>query len=386
MQIKNPNNKKSAATPTQKKTGAKVTAKSTAKATPKSTAKTTAKTTPKSNVLAKTTPKATPKSTPRTASTPKTASSNNQNNGQRFITTAVDVNVRESPVSSAKSVAVIGLGVVISPGERTNAKQNISGKSDYWYKVGFKDEAGTRKFGWIFGGLLRSFDVNRRETIYKQIADDRAKSPNKSFISNAELYEFLSRIQPEVKSPDIAAELDLARLTALKDALTRIPIEKKEQSPYKEFTRQHASQIVYSEPDGSYFVRSELFWSLAKKQKDAQTGEKIAWYAVQNPLPGECEGYLNCYLYVMRVTHGNYLEQFPKGAHAPEALRAISDQLQPILADVKRKEIYQPPTDVSDRAEFYQSIADLRVIISKTGFFEKDNVLRQLDQVAAGYR
>ena len=381
MQTKNSNaGKKVAATP--KKTTAKPTPKATpkaaqAQATPKPAAKPSPKQTPRA--VAKTTPaaKSTPKPTPKTVvkSTPKP-------NEQRFIVTASSVNLRENASSAANQIGELQLGTVVRSLERSSQKQTIAGKTDYWHRVA----AANNKEGWIFGGFLRQFDQNRRETIYREIATERAKAAGKNFSGNAELYDFLTRVEPEVKTPSIAAEIGLTRLVALQKALAAIPFEKQSETIYKNFTEAHKDQIVYSEPSGEWYVRSQLFWDLARKHRSLPIAEKIAWTAAQNPLPGECEGYLNCYLYFLKMTHGNYLEQFPRGAHALESLKTIGDMLTPIIADSRKREVYTPPSDVSDRAEFYQTIADLRVIISKTGFIEKDAVVKQLSQIAEDYR
>ncbi|HZH34364.1 MAG TPA: SH3 domain-containing protein [Pyrinomonadaceae bacterium] len=376
MQTKNAGNKKTTATPTPKRAETKP--------TPKPAAKTVAKASPKptEKPIAKATPKASPKTTPKTSPKPSPKPSPKLIE-QRFITTAFNVNLRETASTSANEAGVIKLGTVVRSLERSGEKQTIGGKTDYWHRIA---PVGGNKEGWIFGGFLRSFDQNNRESIYQQIAAERTKNAGKDFTGNVQLYEFLTRILPEIKTPETAAELGFARLSALKAALEAIPFEKKENPQYKNFTTAQNENIVYSEPSGQWYVRSELFWDLAKKYRALPIGEKIAWAATQNPLPGECEGYLNCYLYLMKMTHGTYLEQFPRGAHAKEAIKTIGDMLAPIVSDARKKEIYTPPSDVSDRAEFYQAIADLRIIISKTGFFEKDAVLRQLNQIAEGYR
>ena len=385
MQTKNSNaGKKPAATP--KKTTAKPTPKTTpkaaqAKATPKTTPKPAAKPSPKQTprAVAKTTP--TPKST--TKPTPKTiVKSTPKPTEQRFIVTASSVNLRENASAAANQTGELRLGTVVRSLERSSGKQTIGGKTDYWHRVA----AANDKEGWVFGGFLRQFDPNRRETIYREIAAERAKAAGKNFSGNAELYEFLTRVEPEIKTASIAAEIGMARLVALQNALAAIPFEKQSETTYRNFTEAHKDEIVYSEPSGKWYVRSQLFWDLARKHRSLPIAERIAWTAAQNPLPGECEGYLNCYLYFLKTTHGNYLEQFPRGAHALESLKTIGDMLAPIIADSRKREVYTPPSDVSDRAEFYQTIADLRVIISKTGFIEKDAVVKQLSQIAEDYR
>lgn len=348
-------------TPTPKKTIPKATPKPTAKTTPKPTVKTTPKPSPK------TTPKATPKPSPQ---------------APQYILTAFNVNLREEPSTGADSDGQLKFGTIVRSLERTAKQETIGGKTGFWHKIA----PVSGKSGWVFGGFLKTFDSNQRETIYKQITADKFKSAKRSFDENTELYDFLTRAQGEVKTRSIAAEIGYWRLLALKAALEAIPFEDKDKSPYKDFTDRTDINITYSEPSGEWYVRSERFWSLSKKYADLPIAEKIAWTAAENPLPGECEGYLNCYLFGLRITHGEYLERFPKGAHAAESLKAIRDQLSPIVADAEKKEIYTTPSDVSDRAEFYKMIAELRTIVSRTGFFEKEYILRQLDKIAEGYR
>lgn len=299
-----------------------------------------------------------------------------------LVVTAFNVNIRDTASTGGDEVGRLKFGTVVRSLERSATKETIGGRADVWHKI---SPVGG-KSGWVFGAFLKPFDQTKRETIYKQITAEKFKVAKRSFTENAELYEFLTKAQSEVKTPANAAEIGLWRLLALKSALEAMPFDDLQKSPYKDFTDKHSINIVYSDPSGQWYVRSDRFWSLAKKYQDLPVSEKIAWEAANNSLPGECEGYLNCYLFAMRVTHGEYLERYPKGAHAADALKELGEFLQPIADDAQKKANYNTPADVSDRAEFYKNIAELRTIVSRTGFFEKEAVLRQLDKIAEGYR
>jgi hypothetical protein len=337
--------------------------------------KTTAATPKKT--IPKTASKATPKTSPKTS--PKTTAAQN---GQSFIVSGFKVLVRDAPKAGAANVAQIGFGTLVRSVESGSRQDVLNGKTGYWHKIALINN----KQGWVFGAYLKPFTQANAETIYKEITAEKFKFAKRSFDENAELYDFLTRVQADVKTPANAAQIGFWRLLALKGALAAIPFERKDKSPYKDFINRNEINIVYSEPSGEYYVKSDRFWSLSKKYAALPIGERIAWEAARNPLPGECEGYLNCYLYKIRATHGEYLARFPKGSHAAESLKAIGDQLAPIVADAQKKEIYATPTDVSDRADFYKTIAELRSIVSRTGFFEKEAVLKQLDKIADGYR
>lgn len=314
----------------------------------------------------------------------KAASSSAKQSEARFITTAFEVNLRETPSAGAKEVGEIPVGTIVRSLDRSAEKQTIGSRTDYWHKI--ETIGSAKKQGWIFGGFLLQFDAAKRETIYSQIAAERAKAAGEKFSENVELYDFLTRAAAEIKTPAVQAEISFARLTALKNALSAIPFDKQANEPYKTFTGKEDANVVYSDPSGQWYVRSDLFWNLAKKYKNLPIAEKIAWAASENPLPGECEGYLNCYLYLLKETSGKYLELFPRGAHASESLKSINEYLQPIIEDSRKKEVYTAPTEAAEKAEFYKSIAELRVMISKTGLLEKDVVLKKLNQIAEAYR
>lgn len=302
-----------------------------------------------------------------------------------FITAAFKVNLREKPSAGAKEVGELTVGMRVRSLERSPQKQTIGGKTDYWHRIE-TIAAENKKTGWVFGAFLLPFDAAKRETIYSLIAVERAKAAGETFSENAELVDFLTSSLPEIKTQATQAELNFVRLSTLKNALAAIPFDKQQSEPYKTFIEKQDKNIIYSEPAGQWYVRSDLFWDLARKYKNLPIGEKIAWAGANNPLPGECEGYLNCYLYSLKATHGAYLEQFPRGAHVAESLKAIKEWLEPVAADAAKKEVYTAPTEVAEKAEFYQTLADLRVRVSKTGLFEKDAVLRQLNKIAEGYK
>jgi hypothetical protein len=254
-----------------------------------------------------------------------------------------------------------------------------------WYKVQYGEGAKTFT-GWISATAVSSYKPSSAEQTYGQIAARNYKETGMTFSSAAELYEFLTKALPEIKTPDSAAELGLRRLQSLNKALRAIEAGKSNAPPYKAFLDAHAEELVYSEPAGEWYVNSSLIWEHHKKYSSSPIAEDIALFAAQNPLPGECEGYVNCYIYKLRATDGEYLLLYPQGKKAADALKTVTAFLEPIVADLKDKAVYNGPTDISDKAEFYRLIAELRSIVSKLPFIEKEKTLQQLNQLAEGYR
>jgi hypothetical protein len=239
--------------------------------------------------------------------------------------------------------------------------------------------------GWIATGAVNDLNTSTRTEIYRQIAERNYK-PQMDFETAAEFYEFTSKAGGDSDGSDKSAEIELKRLLALRSALKTIPADKRETAPYKDFLKAQEKEIVYNEPAGEWLVVSNEFWSLHSKYKKMSVSETIAWEAALNPLPGECEGYVNCYLFDMRMRFGEYLNLHPNGARAAEALRSMTDYLSPIVSDASQKKVYNGPTDVTDRAEFNNLIAELRTIVARLQFVEKEKTLQQLRTIAEAYR
>lgn len=294
-----------------------------------------------------------------------------------MIASVASARIRTQPNTGAPEVRRAKLGSLYK----------VIEEGDGWYKV---QVSGTPKnvTGWISNQVASDYDSAKKEEIYNRLVDKNFRADGMSYVNASELYEFITKIQPEIRGEKSAADLGLKRLLALSQALKAIPFDKDKEKPYKEFLKTHDKDIVFSEPAGAYFVASERFWELHKKYPNAPNADEIAWAGASNPLPGECEGYVVCMLFVLRATEGEYLDQRSSGRHAGTALKNIALSLESVVADLKDKTIYYGPTDVTDRAEFNKILSELRGIVSRllTAETDKQKVLQQLNQIAEAFR
>ncbi len=299
------------------------------------------------------------------AASPSTSSS-------QIIVAATSARVRSEPNGGASVVSTLNFGKIL-PVAETNAS---------WYRVNL----GNDKSGWISKQIATDFSDERRAEIYQKIVAKYFKS-KMDFATAAQIFDFLTTAATEVKNPNAQADLSFKRLQVLGAALKAIPSGKgNAENPYKAFVKTNEKEIVYSEPSGEWYVRSDVFWETHAKYKDSPVGEEIAWLAAQTPLPGECEGYVNCYIYLLRVTDGEYLNFYPGGKYARKSIQNITSLLDPIVADLKTKTVYTAATDISDRAEFNRLLTELRQIISKVPFVEKAKTIQQINQIGEGFR
>lgn len=175
--------------------------------------------------------------------------------------------------------------------------------------------------------------------------------------------------------PSLDAEEKFKRLLKLQDALKRIPSEKLSDETNRKFIKANEGDIVYSDPSAEYYVRSERFWELFEKSRQLPVAEEIAWAAARNPLPGECEGYLNCMLYTLILTDGKYLKHYPNGKYAKSAFRNTSELLKALAGDSDGE---TGPTDQSDKAELNAYLKELTEVTSKVNDPGKTSVMAHL--------
>lgn len=292
-------------------------------------------------------------------------------NASQIIVAAPSSRVRSEANAGASVVSSADIGVIFP----------VLEENSIWYRVRL---AGGES-GWISKQVALDFAEAKREEIYRKILAKNFKS-KMDFESAAQTFDFLTKAADEVKSANAQADFNFKRLQALSAALKAIPFGKSDAAPYKDFLKANEKDVVYSEPSGEWYVRSDVFWETHARYKDAPAGEEIAWLAAQTRLPGECEGYVNCYIYLLRVTDGEYLNFYPNGKYARKSVQNIASLLEPIVADLKTKTVYTAATDISDRAEFNRLLTELRQIISKVPFAEKAKAIQEINQIGEGFR
>lgn len=214
---------------------------------------------------------------------------------------------------------------------------------------------------------------------------------NKSYlvtiILSATSILLLTGIGTAQSSLSAAAGKEYKRLVNLQTALRKIPMARQDKEPHRSFLRRNDKDIVYSDPAGEWYVRSKRFWDLEARYHKLPIADKIAWTAAENQLPGECEGYVPCYLSVLRMTYGEYLTRFPKGAFRKRAVREMTLSFNRIADDAaSTKRNYDGPTESGDQAEFLKAIRELRNILTKVPKPEAAKAIAKLKKVEGSYK
>lgn len=189
------------------------------------------------------------------------------------------------------------------------------------------------------------------------------------FIAGTRLVDRLAKLE--------GAEAALWRLRVLSRALAGLDEENKQKAAVRAWIEKHDNEVVYSEPSGEYYVIQDRLWELYEKSKSSPLAEEIAWEAAQTPLAGECEGYLACYTEADLRGQGRYLELYPRGQWAGEALENIY-----WLTETPSPEDF--PLDPSDIATCKQIFDHWRKILAAIP--DADPQRKGLEKLAKAYK
>lgn len=289
------------------------------------------------------------------------------------IITASSVRVRSEPDVSGKELGKLAVGTVVAELERSGDKSEVGNLSDYWYRIKFEG-----KEGWVFGGFTLEYQAAQRDQIYHNLMEQRLKTKT-NFNDQIDLLKFVDRAIKETQAKDALAEWQLYRLLAIKKTIESIPFDKNNESPYKEWLKANEDNIVGSDPCGCFLLISDRLWALEKQYHGSPVGERAAWEASQNSLPGECEGDMSCYFSVINLTTGQYLDLYPTGQHADEVLQAIRTEVKSYLEDLSKPE----PTYAIDNADIIKdlqaSIVTLRKYLKKVPANKSADINKNLD-------
>ena len=148
-----------------------------------------------------------------------------------------------------------------------------------------------------------------------------------------------------------SANAALEWLRALRAVLQAVPIERRS-GPHEAWLKAHDELIVYSEPAGEWLISNNLIDGVHRQYAASAAADEIAWLAVVNGLPGECEGYVPCYAASLDQLAGEYLRLHPRGAHRAEAFDRINETMRIVVDDLlkrpDRRDYLAVPRDCDD--------------------------------------
>jgi len=294
---------------------------------------------------------------------------------QAKITTVSAMRARRAPQVTAEEIARLKLGTVVNAIARSTNQDTIGSATEYWYRVNLPNG----QTGWLFGGLLLDYNASKRHEVVRQIIEARLKAENTDFADRQEIYNFAASSIGEAKDVSTRAEFELLKILALANWAMSFPFEGTDKSPYREWVKAHASEVVYNEFAGGYNLRSEVLWNLERKYHTLPIADRIAWEAAQTLPPSDCEGDEACGFF---LSEGEikYLSLYPGGAYAAEALKNVTEALSDEVikfANEKGGDKYA----LEQRTELKKLLASLRLAVAKTSTPERNELVKKLERI-----
>ena len=294
---------------------------------------------------------------------------------QAKITTVSAMRARRAPQITAEEIMRLKLGTVVNAVARSANQETIGGKTDYWYRVNLP----SIETGWVFGGLLLDYNPRERTQLLRQIIEARFKAENTSFTDRQEVYNLAASSIAQARDVNTRAEFELLKLLALANWAITVPSDGTDKPPYREWLKAHAAEVVLNEFAGGYNLRTEVLWDLEKKYHSLPIAERIAWAAVENPEPSDCEGDELCHFFVFSGGI-KYLSVHPNGAHASQALKDLNE----LLTDEVIKTANGSGGDqylIEARTNLKKLLASLRVALTKVSASQKAELMKKLERV-----
>ena len=282
------------------------------------------------------------------------------------ITAAANVTVREMPIVTAPAVAKVPLGTEV-------AEAGPTGLDKTWIRVRLADG----REGWLQSSLAKPLDPVWRWPVFDRIIADRLGRKGDGFQANTELVAFIERVAPEYTDRDGRAKLELSRWRALAAAAAAIPSTGAKREPYLSWLAARKTDVVFDTPSGRWIVSAPAIWTRHTSLIDTAIADDLAWFAVTTGLPGECEGFLPCYIEARNRQHGEYLRRHPVGHHAVEAVDVVKRTADLLSAPAKPRQGFTFDSN-RDCRELTKSIDSLVAAVTLAGVQEREATLGSL--------
>jgi hypothetical protein len=134
-------------------------------------------------------------------------------------------------------------------------------------------------------------------------------------------------------TPDLRAEIELARLGLLQRALGATglgmsAVGEEASSPQAAAWAKKTRGAVEDPFGQQWLVPDTTYWSLHENSLSTAMAERIAYEAVNAPAIGECEASPSCVFNRSTFSEGLYLKAHPTGPHAAEVMKKLEEMLR----------------------------------------------------------
>jgi hypothetical protein len=285
------------------------------------------------------------------------------------ITTAANVRLRAAPAETAAVVASLPLGADL-------LQLEASATQPAWVRV-----RTARGDGWLPTRLTRKVTADSRIAVIEAVVQERLGRDGDSFAARAELVDFVARMRDTVASdPDTAGRFALHWLRAVHHAAAAVPRRLQKEEPYAPWLAVHGSAVFYNEIGGGFSLTRAAILEMREAFKATAAADDIAWLGVEVGLPGECEGFVACYIDRLNIVEGGYLRAHSAGRHVTDVLATIALRVAPMSALPSRQYFLTVPGDCGELARGLEPLRAAVLLVRADGRLA---ALAALDALAA---
>jgi len=195
------------------------------------------------------------------------------------VVSAANVRLRIEPSEEVRIVTTLPLGTDVIELGTTPDRQ--------WVRVRTADG----REGWMLDDLSRRVAAGQRAQVAQAIIWERLQRTGDGFESWIALTHFIDQERTALPDLEWEARFALYRLQAL--AGTALAGERYNRPVAPAFARwldAHRPLLVRNESGGRWLLRRDVILAEHDRFNSTRVGDQIAWFAVTNGLPGECEG------------------------------------------------------------------------------------------------
>lgn len=253
---------------------------------------------------------------------------------QTLITSAANARLRSAPGTQSSVVTNLPLGTELQLTDATGQGE--------WIRV----RTSRGEEGWIRKTMALPISDSTYPKVVRELIAARLSRQDDGFVGRMELVAFIEHARGWPWSVEDLGWLELQRLRALQAALRTIPFRRERwDDRLRSWIAARAAEIRYSEPGGQWIINRDIILDSQATYRATAVADELAWFAAENGLTGECEGYLVCYLESIDKLQGEYLRRQPEGKHVEEAAARIKFIIEYYRGDFKPSAYFNATQD-----------------------------------------
>lgn len=281
----------------------------------------------------------------------------------RRLVAASNVRLRVEPSEEVRIITTLPLG--------TEVAEIATNLDRTWVKVRTSDTVE----GWMRDGLSRRVPAGQDARIAQDIIRERLARQEDGFRSWVELEDFINRMRTSLPDREWEARFALYRLKAIARAAEAGSYTRGATAQaFAAWRERHADALTFHGPGAEWMLRRDVILADHDRYTTEIAGDEIAWFAVTNGLPGECEGFVLCYLTSDDLLRGEYLRRQPSGIFVERALRDLRHRITEYRDMAARPDLLDPAREC---AEFIATLDRVRAAVRGVDIARRDIPLQR---------